>query len=129
MLPTRFVERSLSGVPPELRDIVLELRSLVAKVAPHATERMHPRGFTYFDRQKGGPVSAGICQIGIHKDHIRLAFVHGAFLADPLRLLEGDRIAKRYVRVPSYATAPWEYLKGLIAASARLDPRTIDRAG
>lgn len=129
MLPSRFVERSLSAVSPDLRDVVLELRSLVAKVAPHATERIHPRGFSYFDPQRGGPVSGGICQIAIHKDHIRLAFVHGAFLEDPKRLLEGDRIAKRYVRVPSYADAPWEDLTRLIAESARFDPRTISSGG
>lgn len=125
MLPPRFVERRLAHAAPELQEIALELRSLVASVAPDACEKVHPRGFTYFDSGRGGPVSAGICQIAIFKDHVRLAFVHGAFLPDPKRVLEGDRIAKRYVRIYSYQAAPWEDLKQLIQASARFDPRTL----
>ena len=125
MLPPRFIERHLAFAPPELQEIALELRSLVASVAPAACERVHPRGFTYFDGDRGGPVSAGICQIGVFKDHVRLAFVHGAFLPDPKRLLEGDRMAKRYVRIYSYQAAPWEDLKRLIRESLRFDPRTL----
>ena len=125
MLPSRTIEDQLRFTPEELRDIVLELRSLVAAVAPTARERAHPRGFTYFDEDRGGPVSAGICQIAIHKDHVRLAFVHGAFLPDPAHLLEGNRLAKRYVRITSYRDAPWDDLRQLIASSARFDPRSL----
>ncbi len=125
MLPPRFVERHLAYAAPELQEIALELRSLVASVTPAACERVHSRGFTYFDGARGGPVSAGICQIAIFKDHVRLAFVHGAFLPDPERLLEGDRLAKRYVRIYSYQAAPWEDLKQLIRESVRFDPRTL----
>jgi hypothetical protein len=122
MRPTREIEFYLESTPTELRDIVLELRSLIFSVAPSATETIHPKGFTYYDESRGGPVSAGICQIALQRDHVRLAFVHAAFLPDPKRLLEGPARYKRYVRIYSYEQAPWEDLRDLITASAGFDP-------
>jgi hypothetical protein len=126
MFPERYIEKYLLQVPPQLRDIVLELRNLVARVAPGATERQHSRGFSYYYKERGGPVSAGICQIMIFSDHVRLAFIHGAFIPDPEGLLVGKEKAKRYVRIDHYEDAPWEYLTGLVEAHSRFDPRTYD---
>ncbi len=125
MRPTNEIEFCLQHTPAELRDIVLELRSLIVAVAPTATEAIHRKGFTYYDEDRGGPVSAGICQIGLHRDHIRLAFVHGAFLPDPGGLLEGEEKYKRYVKLSSYAQAPWEELRDLVEASVHFDPYTL----
>lgn len=125
MRPTREIERCLQYLPAELRDIVFELRSLIVSVAPMATEAVQRKGFTYFDEERGGPVSAGICQIGLQSDHIRLAFIHGAFLPDPHGLLEGDRKAKRYVKLYSYDRVPWDDLKALILASSQFDPYSL----
>ncbi len=125
MRPTKEIELCLQYLPEELRDIVFELRSLVVSVAPMATEMVQRRGFTYYDEGRGGPVSAGICQIGLQTDHIRLAFIHGAFLPDPGGLLEGDRKAKRYVKLYAYDQVPWDDLKALIRASAQFDPRSL----
>jgi hypothetical protein len=126
MLPLHEVDEFLQYAPPELRDIVLELRNLVAEIAPGATEWMRPKhGLTYFFAGRGGPVSAGICQISLHDDHVRLHFNHGAFLPDPEGLLEGERKAKRFLRLNSFEHAPWEALKDLIAASAAFDPYTL----
>ncbi len=128
MRPTREIELCLQYMPAGLRDIVLELRSLVVSVAPTATEVIHRKGFTYYDEDRGGPVSAGICQIGLQPDHVRLAFVHGAFLPDPQHLLEGDEKAKRYVKLFSYDQAPWDDLKALIIASAQFDPYSLSQS-
>lgn len=124
MLPTRRIQRYLEHAPPALADIVLELRSLIVSVAPAVTESARRTGLSYFFRERGGPVSAGLCQISLHGDHVRLAFIHGAFLPDPSQLLqaEGDRLYKRYVPLHSYERAPWDALQALISASARLDP-------
>ena len=127
MRPTKEIERHLQFMPAVLRDIALELRSIIVSVAPTAREVVHPKGFVYYDEDRGGPVSAGICQIRLHPDHIRLAFVHGAFLPDPRGLLEGEQKAMRHVRVYSYDDAPWDDLKALIVASARFDPRALSR--
>jgi len=126
MLSTNSIEKYLEHVRPELRDIVRELRNIVASVAPEATELVRRNGLVYFDQRRGGPVSAGICQITIQSDHIRLAFIHGAFLSDPGNLLEGDRLYKRFVRIVSYEQAPWDALKDLIESSSRFDPRILD---
>ncbi len=125
MQPTRSIETKLQQIPPELRDIVLELRSLIAAIAPQVAEVPHSRGFSYYFAERGGPVSAGLCQIGIHPDHVRLGFVHGAFLPDPCGLLEGAPRYKRYVRIESFERAPWEALRDLIRASSRFDPYTL----
>ncbi len=125
MLPARFIEKHLEFVNPNLRDIVLEIRNLVAGIAPDATEVQHSRGFSYYHKARGGPVSAGICQIAIFPDHVRLAFIHGAFLPDPEGMLVGTQKNKRHVRIYRYEDAPWEYLKQLIEGHSRFDPYTL----
>jgi hypothetical protein len=125
MLPERYIETYLQQVPPELRDIVLEIRNIVASVTPDATETQHSRGFSYYFKQRGGPVSAGICQIGIFRDHVRLGFIHGAFLPDPEELLVGEPKYKKHLRIYHYEDAPWEYMRELIKASSRFDPYTL----
>lgn len=125
MLSIHSIEKYLEHFSPKLHDIVWELRNIIASVAPDATEVTHRNGLTYFHQQRGGPVSAGICQIIIRSDHIRLAFIHGAFLLDPEGLLVGDRKYKRYVIIHSYNQAPWDALKDLITSSSCFDPSTL----
>lgn len=125
MRPTAEIEVCLKYSPQDLRDIVLELRNIIVSCAPTATEVIRHNGFVYYDKSRGGPVSAGICQIILCQDHIRLAFIHGAFLPDPKNLLEGREKYKRFTRISSYAQAPWEDLQALITASAHFDPYTL----
>jgi hypothetical protein len=129
MLPIHVVKKRLELLQADLQEIVLELRNLVAAVAPDVTEKIHSRGFSYYFEGRGGPVSAGICQINIHSDHIRLGFIHGAFLPDPNGLLVGEPKYKKHVRIRSYAEADWEYYQELIRASAAFDPYTLSQAG
>jgi hypothetical protein len=125
MLPTGAILRHYSKVDTKLLDIILELRNLIVSAAPYATEEVQRNGLVFFDAARGGHVSAGICQIGIYKDHIRLAFVHGAFLHDPKGLLQGDRKYKKYVKICSFEETPWEDLKELITASKNFDPYSL----
>jgi hypothetical protein len=125
MLPERFIHKHLEYIDPDLRDIVLEIRNIVASVAPNATEQQHSCGYSYFHKERGGPVSAGICQTRIYPDHIRLAFIHGAFIPDPKGLLVGKEKAKRHMRIYYYEGAPWEYIRTLIEAHSRFDPYTL----
>lgn len=124
MLPIHQVETFLRHTPAHLQDIVLELRNIVASIASDAVEVIRWRGLSYFHEGRGGVVSAGICQIGIHEDHVRLAFIHGAFLSDPKQLLTGNQKAKRFIKIKLYEEAPWEDLKQLIEESSRFDPRS-----
>ncbi len=80
----------LGNLPEELADLALELRSHILSLAADAVEEIHEKYFSYYHRGKGGPASAGICQIGLLPDHIHHVFIHGVFLSDPGRLLQGD---------------------------------------
>lgn len=125
MLPIHEITTFLQHSPAPLQDIVLELRNIIASTAPDAVEAIRWGGLSYFHEGRGGIVSAGICQIGIEKDHIRLAFIHGAFLPEPRELFEGTQKYKRYIRIETYDDAPWDYLEQLIDAASRFDPRTL----
>lgn len=125
MLPIHEITTFLQHSPAHLQDIVLELRNIIASTAPDAVEAIRWGGLSYFHEGRGGIVSAGICQIGIHKNHIRLAFIHGAFLPEPRKLFEGTQKYKRYIRIETYDDAPWDYLEQLIDAASRFDPRTL----
>ena len=125
MLSLHEIEIFLQRTPENLQDIVLELRNLVSSVTTNAVEVIRWGGLSYFHEGRGGIVSAGICQIGIHKDHVRLAFIHGAFLTDRRHILEGKQKVKRYVRLSSFDETPWEYLRQLIEQSAQFDPRSL----
>lgn len=61
-------------------EVVLEVRNIVADVAPGATEDIRHEGLVYYFEESGGPVSAGICGVSIKPDHVRLYFTHGAFI-------------------------------------------------
>jgi hypothetical protein len=111
----------LAFKPVEHADIAMGLRDLVLSSVPSAAERILWRGLSYHDPRRGGPVKGSLCQIEFHPGHVRLSFIHGAFLPDPDGLLEGDRKAKRFVKLFTYNDVPWEALGHLIEAAAGLD--------
>lgn len=125
MLPVHEIETFLQRAPAEWQDIVLELRNLVAEAAPDAVEVVRWGRLSYFHAGRGGIVSAGICQIGIRREDIRLDFIHGIFLSDPKHLLEGNQKVKRFVRLRSFDDTPWDDIKQLIEESSRFDPRAL----
>jgi hypothetical protein len=123
MLPIHQIENFLKFAPPQLQEIALELRNIIFSVAPDATEVVPWGDLSYFHEGRGGIISAGICQIEIRKNHVRLAFIHGAFLPDPHKLLRGTQKAKRFIEIDSYDDAPWDDLKELILSASKFDPR------
>jgi hypothetical protein len=125
MLPLREIELFLENTPLQLKEIVLELRNIIFAVSPDAVEVIRWGGISYFHQGRGGIVSAGICQIGIHDGNVQLGFIHGAFLPDPNHLLQGDQKAKRFVRIESYEEAPWENLIELIKSSSLFNPYSL----
>lgn len=128
MLPIHEIQQFLIYTPPEQADIVLELRNLIAKVAPGATEAMHAQRQSlsyYFSANGGGPVSAGICGISLKDNHILLYFPHGAFVPDPQRLLTGNGKAMRHLVLRTYDTVPWDAVRELIREHASFDPRSL----
>ena len=56
MLSLREVELFLQRTPPDLQDIVWELRNVIASVAPDAGEAIRWGGLSYFHEGRGGIV-------------------------------------------------------------------------
>jgi hypothetical protein len=121
------VEGALRYQPQDLVDLLLEIRSIVVRVNPLATERIHSRGLTFYDANKGGTITGGICFVDIQNDHVRLRFGLGVFLDDPKSLLTGDNLNMRHLDIASFDDAPWADIEALIQASANLDPSKLNR--
>jgi hypothetical protein len=121
-LPTAQVERMLAFAAPEAREIALEVRNIVAGVAPEAVESALWGGISYHDARKGGRVRGAICAVRIRNGAVELPFIHGVRLADPDGLLQGAQKSKRSLRIASYDAAPWEAIRRLVAAAASLEP-------
>jgi len=124
MLPTQVIASHFCCLSPDVLSVMLELRNIIGKIAPNAVEEIRRQGLVYYDAARGGPVSAGICQILIEDGSLRLSFIHGAFLPDPSGLLvdQGGRLAKRDLPLPGYDCVPWKEVEELILASSRFDP-------
>jgi hypothetical protein len=52
------------------------------------------------------------------KGQVRLDFIHGVRLTDPLRLLQGNRLSKRFIPISSKAEAERPELAALIREAA-----------
>lgn len=91
MISISELEKRLALLSRDTIEILLEIHNIVTNLAPYAEERLDPKGITYFDSTRGGPVKAGICQIQVKSDSLRLVFIHGSFLPDPAKLLRERR--------------------------------------
>src|SRR5512143_4143343 len=111
-LPIAHIEHRLADEPAEVKDIVLELRNLVASACPQASESLLWGGLSYHDASKGGRVKGAICMIEFRQLPVRLSFIHGVRLKDPQGLLRGDRLSKRFVEIGSYEDGPWDAIRG-----------------
>ena len=120
-LPVAHIERMLADEPAEVKDIVLEVRNIVAGVCAGASESPLWGGLSYHDAAKGGRVKGAICMIEYKRLPVRLSFIHGVRLKDPEGLLSGGRLSKRFLEIESYDAAPWEAIQVLIEAAAALD--------
>jgi len=120
------VESALRFQRPDLVDLLLEIRNIVARVNPSATERISSRGLTFYNPDKGGTISGGICFVDIGTDHVRIRFGLGALLDDPKSLLAGNRLHMRHMDISSFDDAPWTDIEALIQASANLDSSQLN---
>lgn len=126
MFSLHEIDQVFRSAKPRQMEIINEIRGLVSEIAPDAVERIHNKGTSYYHAGQGGPVTAGICQVILQSDHIRLAFIHGAFLSDPHNLLQGNPNYKKYVPIYSFDDAPWDALRELITESSKFDPYTLN---
>jgi hypothetical protein len=100
----------------------LALRDVVRRAVPEAEESLLWGGLSYHRPQVGGRVKGAVCQIGVKRGKVRLDFIHGIRLADPSRLLQGNRLSKRFIPIESAADAERPEIAALIREAAALDP-------
>ena len=116
------VQHFLDGLAPELREIVVALRSAIARVIPTAEETVVWGALSYHRPWVGGRVKGAVCQIVTKRGTVRLDFIHGADLEDPHNLLQGTRLAKRFVPIRSVVDAERAEITDLIEKAATWEP-------
>jgi hypothetical protein len=112
----------LRPFPADVRATAEQLRRLVKVLVPTAAEHPYPgwKGIGYRDPQAG--YFAGIFP---QQDHVRLLFEHGAELADPDAILQGDNVRQvRWIVLYPGARLPRETIermlrRALVHASVR----------
>ena len=112
----------LDALAPETRQLVLALRDVVRRTAPHAEESLVWGALSYHRPEVGGRVKGAVCQIVAKDGQVRLDFIHGIRLADPCGVLQGDRVSKRFVPIGTVGDAERPVIVALIREAAALDP-------
>ena len=112
----------LQTVPDNLKAIVELLRQLIIDAAPETAETVLWGALSYHRPSVGGRVKGSVCQIEAKEDCVHLGFIHGAALPDPDRLLRGDRMSKRYVRLTTRGDVRQPAVRRLVEAAAVYRP-------
>jgi len=99
----------------KLASVARAVRRLVKETAAGCEEYVSPWKVPSFD--SNGP----LCCFVLGKEHVTLAFLRGAALPDPEKLLEGKARFVRNVRLRKMADVKRPGVKKLIAAAARLN--------
>lgn len=98
-----------------LADVAKAVRALVKKTAAGCEEYVSPWKTPAFD--SNGP----LCVFVLGKEHVTLAFLRGAMLRDPEKLLEGKAKGVRNIKLRSVADVKRPGVKKLIAQAAKLN--------
>jgi len=95
--------------------VMKAVRALVKVTAPGCEEYVSPWKTPAFD--SNGP----LCVFVLGKEHVTLAFLRGAMLPDPEKLLEGKAKGVRNIRLRTVADVERPGVKRLVAAAAKLN--------
>ena len=101
----------------ELRGVAKAVRALVMKTAADCEEYVSPWKIPAFDSH--GP----LCVFVLGKEHVTLAFLRGAMLPDPEKLLEGKAKGVRNLRLRSVADVKRPGVERLIAEAVKLNKK------
>src|SRR5258707_13746442 len=97
--------------------VMKAVRALVKKAAAGCEEYVSPWKTPAFD--SNGP----LCVFVLGKEHLSLAFLRGAKLPDPEKLLEGTGKGVRHVKLRSVADVKRPGVKKLITEAAKLNKK------
>lgn len=101
----------------DLAGVTKAVRSLVKKTVKGVEEYVNPWKIPSFD--SNGP----LCCFMARKEHVTFAFMRGAALPDPDKLLEGTGKGVRHVKLRSLADVKEPGLKNLVVAAAKLNKK------
>ena len=98
-------------------DTAKAVRALVKKAVKGVEEYVNPWKIPSFD--SNGP----LCCFMVGKEHVTFAFMRGAALPDPGKLLEGSGKGVRHVKLRSVADVKRPGVKKLIVEAAKLNKK------
>lgn len=101
----------------KLEDVSQALRALVKKSIKDVEEYVNPWKIPSFD--SNGP----LCCFMVGKEHVTFAFMRGAALPDPEKLLEGTGKGVRHVKLRSLADVKKPGVKKLLLDAAKLNKK------
>jgi len=101
----------------EMAGVAKAVRALVKKTVAGCEEYVSPWKTPAFD--SNGP----LCVFVLGKEHLSLAFLRGAKLSDPEKLLEGTGKGVRHVKLRSVADVKRAGVKRLITEAAKLNKK------
>jgi len=99
----------------KLEGVAKTLRALVKKTVKGGEEYVNPWKIPSFD--SNGP----LCCFMVGKEHVTFAFMRGAALPDPQKLLEGKGKGVRHVKLRSLAEVQRSGVRKLIVEAVRLN--------
>ena len=109
------IEDFILTYPPAIQAISRELRVMVQGALPHANELLFASQ-NHFSYSLNLSSSGTVCYICPMKDYVRLGFMYGAAIPDPHKMLEGEGIRLRHVKVRSLEATHYPALPLLVEA-------------
>ena len=101
----------------KFEDVMTAVRALVKKTVKGSEEYVNPWKIPSFD--SNGPL--GCFMVG--REHVTFAFLRGAALPDPEKLLEGTGKGVRHVKLRSVADVKQPGVKKLVVEAAKLNKK------
>ena len=101
----------------KLSGVAKAVRALVKRTVKGCEEYVNPWNIPSFD--SNGP----LCCFMAGKEHVTFAFLRGAKLPDPQKLLEGTGKGVRHVKLRSVAHVKRDGVKKLVAEAAKLNKK------
>jgi len=101
----------------EFEGVIKSVRALMKKSVKGVEEYVNPWKIPSFD--SNGP----LCCVMVGKEHVTFAFMRGAALSDPEKLLEGTGKGVRHVKLRSVADVKKPAVKKLVVEAAKLNKK------
>jgi hypothetical protein len=110
------VMRFLADYPPKVRDLSLQLRTLIKGVAPDSVERAYS-GWKTIRYSLTERAEDRVCYISPFTDFVRLGFDYATEVPDPKSLLEGTGARMRHIKLGVDETPQMDVYRPMLEAA------------